>query len=259
MTSETEARLREQDDTEATAAVSDEQEQPLTEPEASTGAGEPTTGDAATGEDEAAGRRGWRVRRRRPADDADAADADAADAAADEPTPDEPAGDEGPSSRRRLSLPLVPFLAVLLALLLAGAAFLWFTRPGASSVSTKDYATALEAARSEVVDLTSFDYVTLDEDIARIKSVTTGDLRNESVSQLDKQRQQLTQQQAVVSTSVVGAGVTKATGSEASAVLVIQATTKTSASPQAQISRFRIEAQLKKVGGKWLLSGVTGR
>jgi len=128
-----------------------------------------------------------------------------------------------------------------------------------SSVRTTYYAEALEAARSEVVDLTSFDYVTLDEDIARIKRVSVGDLQKESVDQLDKQRQQLTQAQAVVSTEVVGAGVTRADSSNATVLLVIQSTEKSAASPQAQVVRYRIEAQLKKVNGKWLLSGLSGR
>lgn len=166
-------------------------------------------------------------------------------------------GAEPPS--RGPALPIVPFLAVLLVLLLAGTAFLWFTRPSRSAVGTTDYVQALEAARSEVVDLTSFDYVTLDEDIARIKRVSLGDLQKESVDQLDKQRQQLTQAKAVVNTEVVGAGVTRANSSDATVLLVIQSTEKSAASPQAQVVRYRIEAQLKKVKGKWLLSGITGR
>ena len=47
--------------------------------------------------------------------------------------------------------------------------FLWFTRPDTSAVRTADYVGALQAARSGVVDLTSFDYLTLDDDIAQIK------------------------------------------------------------------------------------------
>ena len=44
--------------------------------------------------------------------------------------------------------PLVPVLAALLVLLLAAAAFLWFTRPEPSAIGTADYAEALQAARS---------------------------------------------------------------------------------------------------------------
>jgi hypothetical protein len=178
--------------------------------------------------------------------------------------PDEPArgrrgsGDDGHRRRGRLSVPLVPALLVLLALLLAGLAALWFTRPGDSAVRTGDYAEALQAARSGVVDLTSFDYLTLDDDIEQVRRVSTGDLREESVSQLEARRQEITDLQAVVNTEVVGAGVTQADGEDATALLVIQSTQESAANPQAQIVRYRIEVTLEKDGERWLLSGIRG-
>jgi Mce-associated membrane protein len=42
----------------------------------------------------------------------------------------------------------VPVLLVVLLVLLAGGAFLWFARPEESAVRTDDYAKALQAARS---------------------------------------------------------------------------------------------------------------
>ncbi|MEI4270107.1 hypothetical protein TEK04_00055 [Klenkia sp. LSe6-5] len=159
----------------------------------------------------------------------------------------------------RLSLPLVPVLAGLLVLLLAGAAFLWVTRPGTSSVSTDDYVDALQAARAGIVDVASFDYLTLDDDIAQIEAVTTGDLRTESVDQLDSRRQDITTAQAVVNTEVVGAAVGAADDSSATVYMVIQSTQTSSASEQAQVQRYRIEVDLTKDGDRWLLSGIQGR
>ena len=164
----------------------------------------------------------------------------------------------GSASRRRPSLPLVPVLSVLLVLLLAGVGFLWFTRPGASSVRTDDYVDALQAARSGVVDMTSFDYLTLDDDIQQIRAVATGDLRKEAVDQLDSRRQQITDTQATVNTEVVGAGVTRADSKDATVVLVIQSTQKSTASAQAQVVRYRIRVELQKTNGHWLLSGIAG-
>jgi hypothetical protein len=164
-----------------------------------------------------------------------------------------------PRRRGRRSVPLVPVLAVLFVLLLAAAGFLWFTRPAASAVRTGDYAEVLQAARSEVVDLTSFDYLTLDDDIEQARRITTGDLRDESVKQLDDNRQQLTDSQAVVSTEIVGAGVTRADDEHGTVLLVIQATQRTSADEQAQVVRYRIQAELTEVDGRWLLSGIAGR
>jgi Mce-associated membrane protein len=169
--------------------------------------------------------------------------------------------DDGGPPRRgaRLSIPLVPVLAVLLVLLLGGVAYLWFARPSTSSVKTGDYVDVLEAARSEVVDLTSFDYQTLDDDIAQARKVTVGDLQKESVDQLTTNRKQLTDQQAVVNTQVVGAGVTRADDSNGTVLLVIQSTQRTKAAAQPTIVRYRIQANLQKVDGRWLLSGISGR
>jgi hypothetical protein len=167
-------------------------------------------------------------------------------------------GEHAPRDHGRPSLPLVPALSVLLVLLLGAAAFLWFTRPGESAVRTGDYADALQAARSGVVDLTSFDHLTLDDDIEQVRRVATGDLREESVAQLDQRRQQITDAQAVVNTEVVGAGVTRADGDEATVLLVIESTQESTASPQAQIVRYRIRVELEKTDDRWLLSGITG-
>ena len=163
------------------------------------------------------------------------------------------------SGGSRLSLPLVPVLAILLVLLTAAAAFLWFTRPEASAIRTTDYVEALQAARSGVVDMTSFDHLTLDDDIEQIRRVTTGDLRDEAVAELENNRQQLVESEAIVNTEVVGAGVTRAGSEAATVVMVVEATQESAASPQAEIVRYRIQVELTKENDRWVLSGITGR
>jgi Mce-associated membrane protein len=167
-------------------------------------------------------------------------------------------GDDGGRTRSRLSLPLIPTLLLLLALLVGATAYLWFTRPDASAVRTGDYVEALQAARSGVVDMTSFDHLTLDDDIEQIRRVSTGELREEAVDELDASRQQITDAQAVVNTEVVGGGVTKAGSSAATVWLVIQSTQESNQSEQAQVARYRIEVELEKPDGRWLLSGIKG-
>jgi hypothetical protein len=168
--------------------------------------------------------------------------------------------DDGGNGQRRRSRPvaLVATLSVLLLVLLAAAGFLWFTRPGESAVRTDDYAEVLQAARSGIVDYTSFDHLTLDDDIEQIRRIAVGDLRDEGVAQLDERRQEISEVEAVVNTEVVGAGVTRANGEDATVLLVIQSTQESTASPQAQIVRYRIEVTLAKADGRWLLSGIKG-
>jgi Mce-associated membrane protein len=158
---------------------------------------------------------------------------------------------------RRLARAVVPMLATVLVLLLGGIAFVWWTWPEKSSVRTDAYASALEAARSGVVDMTSFDHVTLDDDIEQIRRVATGDLQKEAVAQLEDNRAQLIDSEAVVNTEVVGAGVTRADKTRATVLMVIQSTRQTAGS-QAQVVRYRIEVELKKTDSRWLLSGIKG-
>jgi Mce-associated membrane protein len=231
----------------------------------------PAGGSAGAAADVPSAERGRRrgLRRRKPAPDTGTtdqdptrADQDAATADQDPTTADQdaaPEPDDHSRSPRRPALPLVPVLAVLLVLLLAGCVALWVTRPATSAVRTADYVGALQAARAGIVDVTSFDYVTLDDDIEQIRNVTTGDLKTESVKQLDQRRQQITDAQAVADTTVVGAAVGSAGDGKATVFAVLQSTQQTSASAQAQVQRFRVEITLERVGGRWLLSGITGR
>ncbi|MET0764742.1 MAG: hypothetical protein ABWY29_07735 [Blastococcus sp.] len=172
-----------------------------------------------------------------------------------EPVPD--GGSDRPTSGGRLSRAVVPALATLLILLLGGSLFLWLTWPEKSSVRTDDYASALQAARSGVVDMTSFDHLTLDDDIEQIRRVATGDLQKEAAAQLEDNRAQLTESEAVVNTEVVGAGVTRADESRATVLMVIQSTRQTAGS-QAQVVRYRIQVELDKNDDRWLLSGIKG-
>lgn len=165
----------------------------------------------------------------------------------------------GRSRGGRPTLPLVPVLAVLLVALLAVGGWLWATRTGSSAVTTADHDEALLAARAGVVDLTSFDHLTLDDDIAEVEGIAVGDLREETVAQLQERRDQITEAQAVVSTEVIGAGVTEADGSAATALLVIQSTQESAVAEQAQVVKYRIQVELQKVDGRWMLSGISGR
>jgi Mce-associated membrane protein len=216
-----------------------------TEPAAGTTPAEESDGEAAA--------TGGRRSRRRERRDAEAAALDATE---------DGAGDDGTSRARRsggLWGPLVAVLTVLLLLLLGAVGYLWFSRPTASSVRTADYVAVLTPGRQDVVDLTSFDYQTIDQDIAQVRKVSVGDLQKDSVALLEKGRQQFTDQQVVVNTEVVSAAVTQAGDGTGRLMLVIQSTQSTKASTTPKVSRYRIQADLTKAGDHWMLSGITGR
>lgn len=166
--------------------------------------------------------------------------------------------DGAPVGGRRRRVPAVGVLAVLLVLLLGLVGFLWTIRPEASTVRTDSYVEALQAARSGIVDMTSFDHLTIDDDIEQIRRVATGDLRAEAVAELEERRGDIVAAEAVVSTEIVGAGVVRAEEEEATVLMVMQSTQSSTASPQAQVVRYRIEVELQKEDGRWLLSSITG-
>jgi Mce-associated membrane protein len=166
--------------------------------------------------------------------------------------------DDAPGGRGRVSLPLVPVLAVLLVLLLAAGGWLWFTRPESSAVTTDDYVEVLQAARSGVVDLTSFDHLTIDDDIAQIRRVATGDLLDESVAELEGPRARFAEVAAVVNTVVMGGAVTRADDTNGTVLMVIQSTQQSTAAPRPTVVKYRIQVELQKVDDRWLLSGLAG-
>ena len=208
-------------------------------------------GSATDGSAPAESRRARRLRARADAEEADDARAEAGDDDAGDPPADRRSG--------RFWTPLVAVLTVLLLLLLGALGYLWFSRPTASSVRTADYVPVLTQGRQDVVDLTSFDYQTIDQDIAQVRSVSVGDLQKDSVDLLQKGRQQFTDQQVVVNTEVVSAAVTQAGDGTGRLMLVIQSTQQTKASTTPKVSRYRIQADLEKVGDRWLLTGIAGR
>ncbi|TKJ21072.1 hypothetical protein A6V29_07955 [Blastococcus sp. CCUG 61487] len=168
-------------------------------------------------------------------------------------------GEDAGRSRRRLSLPLVPVLAVLLVLLVGAVVYLWATRQEDSAVSTGDYAAALQAARSGVVDIATFDHLTLDDDLEQIRRVTTGDFTEQAVAELEAGRERITEYQVVANTEVIGAGVTQADEETATVMLLIQATSQNAVDPRPTIEKSRIQVTLEKVDDRWLLTGISGR
>ncbi|RBY97258.1 hypothetical protein DQ237_06770 [Blastococcus sp. TF02-8] len=196
----------------------------------------------------------------RGTDEAPAVDEEPGAPAEDEPAPRRRGRRTGKGSggAARVSLPLVPVLAVLLVLLLAAGAYLWFTRPEGSNLRTDDYSQAWAAARANMVDLTSYDHLTLDDDIRQISRITTGDLTEEATDRLDESRQEILDTERVSSTKVVAAGVTRADDDEATVMLVLEQTQKDNTNPQAQVAQYRVEVELKKVDDRWLLSAIRG-
>lgn len=205
----------------------------------------------------------------------DAADDEPAEAAHKDSDAKDDAKDDADTAatkpaRRRRSLPSLPSLpklpisltslvGALLVILVGVGTWLFLTRPvGQSPIQLTAFDEILSAARSGIVDVTSFDYLTLDQDIAEIDRVTTDELHDDTIAALEDRREQLVTDQQVSATEVIAASVTEATATHATAVIVLRARVKNLLTPQETVTRYRILVDLRLVDGRWLLTGLTG-
>ncbi len=181
---------------------------------------------------------------------------------ADQGAPDRSVAKSKHRSRPQIKIrvSLTAAMAAALVILVGVDSWLFITRPtGRSPIELTAFDEILSAARSGVVDVTSFDYLTLDQDLAEIEAVTTGDLRDEVFGTLDSRREQLISDQQVSSTEVIAASLTEASPRQATALVVLRARQKSLLTPQETVTRYRVEVTLELVDGNWLLSGLTGR
>lgn len=150
-------------------------------------------------------------------------------------------------------------VAVVLALLLVAAGWLYLNRPpGQSPIELTAFEDSLSAARTGVVAVTSFDYQTIDEDIAEVEEVATGALRDEVLATLTERREQLILDEQVSLTEVVEASLTEASPDRATALIVLRVRQTSVIEPDATFVGYRVEVSLELVDGRWLLSALTG-
>lgn len=159
--------------------------------------------------------------------------------------------------RRRITPTAV--VAFVLALLLVAAGWLYVNRPpGQSAIELTAFEDSLSAARTGVVAVTSFDYQTIDEDIAEVEEIATGALLEEVLATLTERREQLILDEQVSQTEVVAASLTESGPDAATALIVLRVRQSNLLEPDAAFVGYRVEVALELVDGRWLLSALTG-
>lgn len=118
-------------------------------------------------------------------------------------------------------------------------------------------ASALSSARQAVVNFTSFDYRSLDEQFAVVAKETTGDFAQQFATQRDTIRKRLTDTKGVTKTTIVDAGLAAATTREATAVVALDQLITSSELKQPVTSRQRVEVHLVRSGDRWLVDNVS--
>ena len=163
-------------------------------------------------------------------------------------------------SARRLTL----VIAVLCVLV--GAADLALGLGGGGTVDAVAEARAVQHARTAAVaaartaarDLLSYDYRTMDRDIARAKSETTGLFAGQYASASDRLAQQAKQARAIVQASPSAPGVVSASRDQVVVLLFVdQASVKQTPGqrqPTTRIDQSRVRMTMTLVRGRWLVS-----
>ncbi|MEV7005410.1 hypothetical protein [Streptosporangium sp. NPDC051022] len=160
----------------------------------------------------------------------------------------------------RVSLLLV---GVLTAVTLSLAAVVWIMFADLSRLRSEESAgqEALATARSVAADMLSYDYRTIEQDFARARGYTTGDLtryyRELATTLMPTVRSQRTVQQA----TVAGAAVESARSDRAEVLLFMNMSTVRTLpgdkQPRRQVSQNRARLVMVKKDSHWLVAELS--
>lgn len=159
-----------------------------------------------------------------------------------------------------------PRLVLLLAALLAIACVALATisvgyvreRSAASDAREAEAlrATALIAAKKFAVDFSTYDYTTLDRTFDKVASELTGEFKTQYQATSASLKTTLQKYKGKASATVQAAGVTRASTSSATVVVLLDQSVTSVASPTPRIDRSRMVITLTRSKGRWLMSGL---
>lgn len=117
---------------------------------------------------------------------------------------------------------------------------------------------ASDAARTRLPQLLSYDYHTLDKDLAGARAGTTGAFHDQFTELTTKVVAPAAQQQQIVTrTTVAGTSVVSAEPDRVVLLVFLDQVTQTKADPSARIDGARVRATLQQQDGQWLVSQLS--
>lgn len=166
------------------------------------------------------------------------------------------AGGTGATPRVGLRARVLAGLTLAALVLAAGVGALYYQVQRAQAVEQARTA-ATGAAKAHVEDLLSFNYKTLDQNLAKAKKMTTGKLRADYVKLSTGQVAPATKKkQLVTETRVVASSVVSAEPGKVVTLMFVNQATTSKKLKTPQVERSRVRATMTKVDGKWLVSGL---
>ncbi|WP_156511464.1 hypothetical protein [Nocardia nova] len=149
-------------------------------------------------------------------------------------------------------------VALLVVAIIAGsvvATFMQLHLRADDAAKDRDAAVVL-AARRMVVDLTTLSQGSLDGDMKRIMSETTGSIRDQFSHQADSFRQVVAKGAVESTGQITEAGLISADDNQAQVLVASTSTVKNSDAPNGQQRLYRMKVSLQHLGGTWLVSDV---
>lgn len=157
------------------------------------------------------------------------------------------------TTRRRLALSLVA--CVLAALVVVDLLLVRLTRSEEAELSAQQ--SALARAEKLVPTLLSYDYRSLDADLARARLTTTGDFRSDFDELLaDVVRPKAAARKVSTSAVIAGAGVISGTDERVDLLLFVTQTSTSSKRKAPSVTGSRLEVRMLKTPDGWLISAL---
>lgn len=158
------------------------------------------------------------------------------------------------------ALALVLFAAaVLFAILYLNARGTANDRMDAARALSADRKQALTAAETLSVDISTYDYRTLDENFDRVANQLSSTFAKEYRNTSAALRSTITQYQGVATARALEAGLVRLSGKKAVVVVFLDQTITNKQSKTPTVSRNRIEVKLDKMGKRWTVTSLSLR
>lgn len=146
-------------------------------------------------------------------------------------------------------------LAIVVALLGSGVGWLWW--------NDRQYQLAQEAgergvlvAQDRAVTVLSYDYRDIDRDLQRARSVLTGDFLREFDRDALRAGPDVRNRQITVTVRPTAAALVATRPDEVVVLVFVNQSSKTTLSPDVQLSTVPVVVTLRKVGERWLVSNL---
>jgi Mce-associated membrane protein len=156
-------------------------------------------------------------------------------------------------------------LAVVCAVLLAVGIVLFLSRQHQKDVASNLKSTssekvdAVQVAKTFALDFGSYDYRHLDKDFAEVATRMTPSFGKSYTDTSSQLKPTFLQYKTQVTARIQGYGLTSATKSRAVVVVFLDQTVKTTQSSTPRVDRNRLEVDLVRVNGKWLVAKLLAK